>query len=305
MGIILIRTGPPYYELIENKVQHNIPKNSILSNNEMSTSEIIERIKYRSIISANYVVKFNYNKNSRKDFNKLIKKVSELNYVTLLVYTSTKDDYTLLQTTYRNFNLKLFDSYNASDNFKEFYITYKLKQLNPNIKLSSKMVAVIRKRLKGYTDINGYLVNLSHENINTDTIYKIIPKYKVLNSRTFSSILFLKRDRISLKSFDELLTNYRYYPKPLVESLTKYFTSLNSLYTDYLSGNISDLNYLTYIETNKINIINSYNAKDILDRFATISPIKMLGIINNIDAMNREKDNFKIILMLYKFIRIF
>lgn len=306
MKIIFIRTGPPYYELIENKLEDRLPKNSILSNSEIPVKDIIERIKYRSIISSIYLIKFKYTeKRDKHDFAKLIKKVYELDYVTLIVYISSKDDYTTLQTLYNKYNPKLFDSYSASEGIKNIYIEYKLKQYNPNVKVSNAMIAEIRKRLRGYTDINGFLVNLSHSVININTIRKIIPKYKILNARTFPMVMFLKRNKVSLKSFDELLCNYKYYPKPLVDSTVKYFNMLNVLYTDYLLGRFTEINYLKYVEDIKMSSLNKYNAKDILDRFETISPIKMLAIISKISELENERDNFKIVLLLYRVIRIF
>lgn len=295
----LIRTGPPYYNLIIDALSSKIPKQQVLSvGKEIELAE--DTVKYSPIFGAYYLVICEYQKG--KVFWQHVKDILSKKYVKLIILTRTKDDYLTIVAKAEKSNIEIkicYDSYKASVKDRNIYIQRTLLGYNPKIKLNKTIVDTIRERLHGYTsEVNGYLQQLAWLPLTASNIKKIIPKKSMLTPASFGWMLYDKK--ISIEQADELILRYQHYPIVLFDSLKKYTEKLLDLYPYYIHGSFTDLNVDEFVATSKL-IQSSFVAKNYLDVYERLSIDRLYKIDMMLELSNNRVAD---ILTLYKTVRL-
>lgn len=299
--MVIIRLGPPYYQLVIDKMSKGIPSQQIFKvDKDISIAEA--KTKYAPIFGRFYLVQLSYSKD--KSFWQSLRNLIKRDYVRIILFVKTKED--LLTAIAKSEDAKLpiqiYDSYKASRADKELYIKKTLLSYNPDIKITPSNVKLICDRLSGYSsEVNGFIHQLALSPINTTTIQKIIPKRSILTVASFGWLIYDKK--ISLIEADTFIQQYRFYPMPLIESILKYTEKLLKLYGYYIKGEFTDINYESFVVENKKLITSQYNAKNILLIFERLSMERLYKIYSMLCDVN-PYNRFECILVLYKVVRL-
>ncbi len=299
--MFVIRTGPPYYTLVLDALMTKIPKQQVFTvGKDIEIAK--DKVKYAPIFGVYYLVVAEYQKG--KAFWQIVKELEGKTYVKLVLLTRTKEEFLTVTTKAEDskFEYKSYDAYKASKKDKNYYIVKTLKGFNKDVVITVPVLNEIRERLQGYNhEINGYLQQLAWLPLNVATVRKTIPKKSML---TVASLGWMMYDRkISIAEADALILRYRYYPSVLGESLKKHTEKLLTLYTFYIKGEFTELNYDEFITANKKLVANPYTAKNYLAVFERLSLDRMYQIdslLSEIGKGGRIND----ILILYKAVRL-
>jgi len=299
--MIIIRTGPPYYLLIIDKLSNDIPKTQIL-NAGKDIESVLPKVQYAPIFGAYYLVILEYQKGQQ--FWKELKEIESIDYVKLILTTKTKDDFNTVinKSESSKFDYWVYDSYKASKRDKNIYIIKTIKSYNNSVILSNEIIDVIRKRLNGYSyEINGYLQQLAFvSDLSSKNIMKLIPKKNVLTPASFGWMLY--SGDLSIKEADAIIYRYKYYPHVLIESIKKYTDKIIDIIPYYLSGEFTEYNYEKFAANNKKLISSQFIALTYLDIFKIISIERLYKISAMLN--NSNGDRVSDILLLYKVVRL-
>ena len=200
-----------------------------------------------------------------------------------------------------NMKYHLYDSYKASKNDRNIYIVKKLREYNPDIKLNKTLLNTIRERLNGYSlEINGYLQQIALRNLSVAEIRKVIPKKNILNASSVGWLLY--SGDVSLKDVDSLIYDYKYYPRALIDSISRYTDKLIKVIPYYVKGEFNSYTYERFIVSHKDIVNTVYAAKTYLEIFSRISVER----IYKIDGLLKDtgNDRLKDVLVLYKCARL-
>lgn len=298
--MIVIRTGPPYYNLIIDALSSKIPKQQVLSVGK-DLEIAVDTVKYAPIFGAYYLIIWEYQKG--KTYWQTLKDILSKPYVKVIILTRTKDDYltVIAKSEKSSFEIDIhYDSYKASVKDKNVYIKRVILEHNPKAKLTKTAINTIRERLSGYSvEVNGYLQQLAWLPLTSDNIKKIIPKRSMLTPASFGWMLYDRK--ISIAEADELILRYQYYPYVLIESLKKYNDKLLKMFPYYLHGDFTEINVDEFVSSTKL-IQNSLVAKSYLEVYERIS----IERLYQIDSMLSGDTSSRIsnILTLYKIVRL-
>lgn len=299
--MFIIRTGPPYYNLVIDALTQKIPKQQVFTvGTDIDIAK--EKVKYAPIFGAYYLIIAEYQKG--KAFWQVVKELEDKKYVRLIVLTRTKEDFLTVAAKAEDskFEFKLYDAYRASKKDKDLYIVKTLKSFNKDIVVPRSVLDEIRERLQGYNhEVNGYLQQLAWIPVTVANVRKVIPKKSMLTVASFGWMLYNKK--ISIADADALILRYRYYPVVLGDSLKKYTEKLITLYHPYIMGEFTEINYDEFITTHKKLVPSHYSAKTYLSIYERISIDRLYQIdcmLCEIGKSTRVND----ILILYKVVRL-
>ena len=303
--IIIIRTGPPYYNLILDKLEKQTPKQYVFRFDKgVPAEEVASKVEYSPIFGKYYLILLEYTKGSA--FWKMLKNIAVKKYIHTVIFCKSSEDYITAVTLSSQHKLETvhYDSYKASILDKNRYIAMKLTEFNPDIQLTSGVITTIRKRLFGYaTEINGFLQQLAWMTpLTQKIIHKVIPKKETLTSTTFGRQLFL--GKLELYKFDALVLRYRYYPKALLVSLETYMKRLMKCYLPYIEGKYTEANHTEFLADHgkDYGLTSEFIAKEILFIYSRFSYEKLSAINAKLaEAGNNKSED---ILILYTLIRI-
>jgi hypothetical protein len=299
----IIRTGPPYYETVIDKVKEGIPKQQVF-NVEIEELEILkDKLKYIPIFADYYIVSVNYKR--KKELTNFLRWAKEFEYIKIIIYCTRSDNYSnmIAFCNQNDIDAFIYNSYKANKEEINSYIIKTIKSINPNASLTMNKVDTIRKRIRGYTmEVYGFLQKLAFTSISPKEIKDIIPKREILTAGTFGYNCY---SDTAISKLDTVIYNYRFYPMVLVDSLNDYVEKVSKLYPYYVSGEFTDYNYNKFIaeKGNKFNILTDYQAQNYLSILKTTSYPKLIlikTIIGDCSKYNRTKT----ILNLYKLVRI-
>ena len=299
--MIIIRTGPPYYNLIIDALQRKIPSQSVF-NAGKDLSSVQEKIKYVPIFGTYYLVITDY-VNNRNQW-KLLKDMDSKTFVKIVLLTRTSEDFmnACIKCDKSKIVFKVYDSYKASVRDRELYIMQVLRSFNPDVKMSKTALKTIRERLYGYTtEVNIYLQQLAYLPLTEKTIKKIIPKKNKLTLAGFSWMLYA--GKVSLIQADDFIMRYKYYPQALAEVMLKYTDNLLDLYKYYINGEFTELTLDTFVTNNKKLIPSIYAGESHLKTFERLSYDRLCQIsilLSEVDNLNKTKG----VLNLYKSVRL-
>jgi soluble P-type ATPase len=299
--MFIVRIGPPYYQLVIDSLSNGIPQQQVFNINK-DVESVVDRVKYRPIFGKYYLVIASYVKG--KSFWQTVKTLEEKEFIKVIVYTHTKEEFMTMISKAEDtkFDIKVYDSYKASKQDRNVYIIRTLKKLNKDIRLTQSGVDLIRQRLYGYTiEVNGFLQQLAFSDMTQKSISKIIPKKSLLTTNSFGWMMY--DNKVSLAEADEFIQRYRYYPMPLVESLKKYTEKLLNIYSYYLKGEFTEVNYDEFIVNHKDLISSQFAAKNILVIFGKISIERLYQIYSMLQSADSQ-NRMECILILYKCVRL-
>lgn len=297
----VVRTGPPYYNLVINKLEQSLPKQQIFTVMD-DYEEVKEKMAYVPIFAPYYLVSVYY-KHS-KEFWKFIYWCAERKYIKTVILCNRRDDYSTVLSLceQRNIETVQYDSYQASKRDKNRYILHTIYKLNPKAKPTNSSLDLIRTRLAGYSsEVNTFLTKVAFCDFSRKEIMRLIPKKSKLTSSNFGYSVYHKTSYDTLDSFIE---KFRYYPKPLITSLTTYTDKVTSLYKLHLAGEFTGVNYKTFVVNNgeKYGIHSDYAAKSYLDVVEHMSYSKLMLINSMLSEAGESR--LKNIVTLYKLVRI-
>lgn len=299
----IIRTGPPYYETVVEKVRKGIPSQQIFNVDIEELETLKDKLKYIPIFADHYVVSVNYKR--KKELTNFLRWANEYEYIKVIVYCSRNDNYSnmIAFCNQNNIDAFLYNSYKATKEEINDYIIKSIRTINPRALLTMNKVNAIRKRLYGYTlEVYGFLQKLAFTAIEQKDIRDIIPKREVLTAGTFGYNCY--SDTV-INKLDMMIYKYRFYPMVLVDSLDEYVDKVYKLYPYYVSGEFTDYNYNTFVaeKGNKFNILTDYQAQNYLSILKRTSYPKLILIKTIIDDCSKYNKT-KTVLNLYKLVRI-
>lgn len=297
----VIRTGPPYYNLLIKKLEQDLPKQQVITVMD-NYDEAKEKMTYVPIFAPYYLVSMYYKRG--REFWKFVYWCAEQEHIKLVILCNKKDDYTTVLSLCEQHNISTiqYDSYLASKRDKNRYITHMIYQLNPKAHLTQSALDLIRQRLSGYaSEVNAYITKVAFSNFSRKEIMKLIPSKSKLTSSNFGFSVY---HGAKLETLDRFIEKFRYYPKPLITSLTSYTDKITELYKLHLAGEFTGINYKKFVleQGDKLGIRSEYAAKSYLDVIEHMSYSKLL-LINSILSETGE-NRLKNIVILYKLVRI-
>lgn len=301
----VVLMGTSYSSFIE-KIQRPKFKPDNIIGFETSIKVLMEHVKYEDVLSSDYLVILTVNKRNIKEVLSFLKFCESRPYVCCIIYCPMVEIFNEMIGLTKDFTLvKYFDCWRCSNEIKEAYIIKTLKEINPNIVLTDNVVTQIRRRVKGYYDFNKYLNILAWQpgTLTEKIVNKVIPRYSFLKVSNFSQGLFLYKSRLKLEDFDDLLYHYRHNLRPIVENIKSFVKDFDSLYRDYMDGNLNEYNYLMYLEKTKIKGINAQNAERYIEAFKSLSPFEFIAIKERLSIIQKEKDPAINLMNLYRFVR--
>lgn len=299
--MFIIRTGPPYYNLVIDALMNKIPKQQVfIVGKDIELAK--DKVRYAPIFGAYYLVIAEYQKG--KVFWQIAKELEGRAYVKLVLLTRTKEEFLTVTTKAEDskFEYKIYDAYKASKKDRNYYIIKTLKGFNKDVIITTPVLNEIRERLQGYNhEVNGYLQQLAWLPLSVATVRKTIPKKSILTVASFGWMLYDRK--LSLEEVDKFLLRYQYYPTILKEPLKKHTDKLLNLYPSYIRGEFTEINFDDFIAANKKLIASQYTAKSYLAVYERISIDRLYqidSILSEIGQGSRVND----VLLLYKAVRL-
>lgn len=242
---VVIRTGINCYRYLVESLRAKAGKSAQISASLDNYRHFTDKLSHKPMFSKYYLVEVNYKDDS--NYLDWIHKVLLMSpWVQTVIYVDSRDDFDNIKEELRSYDLLFYDSYSVSDEYLAKYIRkYLYIASDRRIKIDMDTAKYIRKRIK-YQDylLDSKLDLLIHTDLSRKTIQRIIPKYRGVKVSTFP-LHFFKQDKP--REIGSFLSRYQgsisYLYKPMMDFISLWL----ELYQEYLSGQLSPMNYLAWL----------------------------------------------------------
>lgn len=258
MRHIIIRTGINCYTYLVQSLKRKAGPSACLKVNQDNFNEFVEKLAYRPMFSKFYLVELEFTDTARGEFKKFITdRLLTSNWIQCIIYVHHTELFEELKEVYKGYDILFYNSYSVSDEYLAKYIRrYIYDATSGEQIISMELARYIRKRVK-YQDylLDSKLDLLAHAHIDKKSIRQIIPRYRGVKVSTFPYHFFRQDKESEIGSF---ISRYQYSIDYLYKPMISFLETWVSLYSEYLSGNLTPLNYMDWIVANGSRFSISY-----------------------------------------------
>lgn len=299
---VVIRTGINCYRYLVESLRKKAGRSSQLAVNISNYRQYTDKLSHKPMFSKYYLVEVSY-KDDTGFFDWITKVLLMSTWIQTVIYVDTRDDFDKLREDLRSFDMLFYDSYAVSDEYLAKYIRkYLYLASDQRIKIDMETAKYIRRRIK-YQDylLDSKLDLLVHTDLSRKTIQRIIPKYRGVKVSTFP-FHFFKQDKP--REIGSFLSRYQGSISYLYRPMMDFISTWLDLYQEYLSGQLSPMNYLAWLSTSggKYDIKYRYQLENwmyLLDRYS----YELVLTYRDLLYRHRNDSDFNKTLTLFKLMK--
>lgn len=300
---MLIRTGPPYHELIVRKVCKGVYDEDIITLTPDTIKELRSKLQYKPFFSKYYVVKL-FIRKLDKDERKLIEWLIKSEYIRLLVFIKDSTSFINAKAYLNDQEIKFyqFNSYLASKDVRTRYVKAYLASKGCNVQgIAKTSLGLLVSSLRGYTtEVNGLLTMLANKPITPKNIRTVLPKRNKLTVSSFGYRLMCQT--LTKEEAYAFILERKYNSKGLVQSVLDYCDKLIKWHELNMKGDFTAMNVRWIAEQGKkFDIPNQYVADKILGTLKVQSYQKVLLIVSMLCGI---PNRYGQLVQLYKVVQI-
>ncbi len=300
---MVIRTGPPYGDLIVDKVCKGVYEDDIVTLTPESLKMVRSKLQYKPFFSKYYVVKY-FVREVNKDEKRVLDWLSSSEYVKLLVFCKDLTSFNRIKgfLSDKGVNFYQFNSFLASKEFKSQYVLAYLGEHGyPTKSIAKSSLELLVRSLRGYSsEVNGFLTMLSTGRITPKAIRRVIPRKNRLTISNFGYRLL--SGSLSKDEARSFVLERKYSSRSLVLSVREYCLKLEKWHRLNMEGKLTSMNVRWIAEEGKkFDIPSQYVADKVMEVLKLQSYQKVLVIES---MLKPESTRYKQLVQLYKVIQI-
>lgn len=303
VNCMVIRTGPPYADLIVNRVCKEVYEDDIITITPDNLKIIRSKLLYKPFFSKYYVVKY-FIKELDKDEKRVIEWLSKSEYVKLLIFTKNLMTFNKIRWFLKDKEIEAyqFNAYLASKEFKTKYVTVYLHNHDyPVNTIAKTTLELLVRALRGYgPEVNGFLTMLSTKKITPKAIRSVIPIKSKLTISNFGYRLM--SGRLSKSEARAFVLERKYSSRGLVNSVREYCVKLERWHRLNMEGKLTPMNIRWIAEEGKKFDIPSKFASDRILEILKLQSYQKVLLIESL--LKPESTRYKQLIQLYKVIQL-
>lgn len=276
MSNIVVLTTLPYGELLLDRVYKLYPSSSILETADMTTDNINKRVSSRPLYSEKFwlLIECTHKMQTLKDMLPAL----QTEWVNAIFLCPYKAVYTRVQDFLGEnaMEFSAFNCYKVSFQFKVAYVKRRYAQISNGDVLEHAIAVFVAKRITGYeSKLDSILLSARHgTGVSKAAIARLMPKKSYISlDGLWLTLLSGKLTYDSASSIKRLLVQYRFYPRPLLDSFEKFLNQFDSVYEKFILGEFNDETISMFItrEGKSLGISSEFTAKRWLSLLSSLS----------------------------------
>lgn len=305
---IVLRTGIDIFSGILKSVETNLNPSCIV-NVDQSNYTSLAVCKTKPMFSRYYMLYVTLHDIENVDnlYLNWITNASSINWIILVIKTDNRATFEQLHFKKPFDSFTYLDCYNVQTVILDKYIKGRLLSYGAPAQLvTNKAVVCIRRRVK-YREyiLDSMLPRLAATDLSRKAIYSLIAPYTGVTVSNFGMKLF---DTSKAKPVAELMFRYCRYPDTLFRNTYDFIQKWFSLYSVFISGELSDSNVMDWIFTSgsAYQITKEYQVRQWLQLLSSYSYEFMCIAFAELQSAYEKKRTDKIFALyhIYKMVNV-